>query len=81
MNELLVQQLEESTLDEVFTLLEPHLKQTKVQGREMAVQTLRTTLKTFMVNYDFAGGLRDSDGGDASSFKPAPYIIGSLVPR
>ena len=80
MNELLVQQLEESTLDEVFTLLEPHLKQAKVQGREMAVQTLRTTLKTFMVNYDFAG-LRDSDGGDSSSFKPAPYIIGSLVPR
>ena len=51
-----VQQLEQSTLDEVFTLLEPHMKQERTVGREMAVQTLRTTLKTFMDNYQFSLG-------------------------
>ena len=72
--ELQVQHLEQSTLDEIFTLLEPHIKLADANGRDMAVRVLQTTLRTFLDNYPF-----DSDGQRA--FSPGPYVAGCLVPR
>ena len=70
---LLLQELRQSTLDEIFTLLEPYLKLTEVASREMSMSLLFATLKTFRESAE-----RPEDEG---SFSPGPYIIGGLVPR
>ena len=44
---LLLQELRQSTLDEIFTLLEPYLKLSEVLSREMSITLLHATLKTF----------------------------------
>ena len=44
---LLLQELRQSTLDEIFTLLEPYLKLSEILSREMSITLLHATLKTF----------------------------------
>jgi hypothetical protein len=50
---LLIQELKQSTLDEIFTLIEPYLKLPESISREMAVIILQTSLQTFLTNYNF----------------------------
>ena len=47
---LLLQELRQSTLDEIFTLLEPYMKLAEKLSREMAITILHATLKTFLEN-------------------------------
>ena len=48
-----MQELKQSTLDEIFTLIEPYLKLPEPISREMGVSILNTSLKTFLQNFDF----------------------------
>jgi hypothetical protein len=48
--------LKQSTVDEIFTLIEPYLKLPESISREMAVVILHTSLKTFLQKYDFQVG-------------------------
>ncbi len=72
--ELLKQELSQSTLDEIFTLLEPWLKRDCAVAREISIGLLRTCLETYQQHVDFKVG-------EPTSFSPGPYIIGSVVPR
>lgn len=76
---LLLQELKQSTLDEIFTLIEPYLKQPEAISREMAVIILQTSLQTFLSNYNFKDGPDSEVPRDG--FSPTPYIIGGIVPR
>ena len=81
---LLLQELKQSTLDEIFTLLEPYLKLPEKLAREMAITILHATLKTFLENRFPLDLLNESDSTTISmvqAFSPGPYIMGSLVPR
>ena len=88
--ELLLQDLQQSTLDEIFTLVEPYLKLAEPFPREMAVTILNNTVRLFLEKYPFDIKL-NSDKLDnteeqgvvspAKSFAPGPYIAGCLVPR
>ena len=82
---LLLQELKQSTLDEIFTLLEPYLKLPEKLAREMAITILHATLKTFLENrFPLEDLLNESDSTTISlvqAFSPGPYIMGSLVPR
>ena len=71
---LLKQEMEQSTLDEIFTLLEPWLKKEYPLSREMACKILCLALHTFVENVAF-------EVGSPTSFAPGPYVIGSLIPR
>ena len=82
---LLLQEPLQSTLDEIFTLLEPYLKLSEKLSREMSVTLLHATLRTFCQSHDLK---KEEDEDDSSlcsskrrSFSPGPYIIGSLIPR
>jgi hypothetical protein len=83
---LLLQELRQSTLDEIFTLLEPYLKLSEKLSREMAITILHATLRTFYdkrfnpLQETVEPQLSD-EVDDPASFSPGPYIIGSLVPR
>jgi hypothetical protein len=72
--ELLKQEMEQSTLDEIFTLLEMWLRKECAVAREMAINILRTCLETYLQNVEFKVGT-------PTSFSPGPYIIGAVVPR
>eukprot|EP00094_Tigriopus_californicus_P000040 TCALIF_00040-PA protein Name:"Similar to CDC45 Cell division control protein 45 homolog (Homo sapiens)" AED:0.07 eAED:0.08 QI:0/0.16/0/0.85/1/1/7/0/2542 len=72
--ELLRQELEQSTLDEIFTLLEPWLQKDSSLAKEMAIIVLEKSLRTFLELVQFKVG-------SPSSFAPGPYIVGSIVPR
>ena len=72
--ELLKQEMEQSTLDEIFTLLEPWLKRDCPVAREMSITILHSCLDTYLENVDFKVG-------NPTSFAPGPYIIGSVIPR
>ncbi len=74
---LLLQELQQSTLDEIFTLLEPYLKLGENLSREMAIAILHATLKT----YHAETTNNEVEEEEPNSFSPGPYIIGSLVPR
>ena len=86
---LLLQELKQSTLDEIFTLLEPYLKLPEKLAREMAITILHATLKTFLENrFPLENHLlNESSSSDSTTistalaFSPGPYIMGSLVPR
>ncbi len=71
--ELLRQDLQQSTLDEIFTLLESWLRRDYCLTREMAVRVLQRSLAVF---YNHIHSNRP-----LSCFSPGPYIVGSLVPR
>ena len=72
--ELLKQEMEQSTLDEIFTLLEPWLKRDCPVAREMSITILHSCLDTYLERVDFKVG-------NPTSFAPGPYIIGSVIPR
>lgn len=72
--ELLRQELEQSTLDEIFTLLEPWLQKDSSLAKEMAIIVLEKSLSTFLELVQFKVG-------SPSSFAPGPFILGSIVPR
>ena len=87
---LLLQELKQSTLDEIFTLLEPYLKLPEKLAREMAITILHATLKTFLENrFPLENHLLNESSSSSDSttisttlaFSPGPYIMGSLVPR
>ena len=84
---LLLQELKQSTLDEIFTLLEPYLKLPEKLAREMAITILHATLKTFLENrFPLENHLLNESSDSttistALAFSPGPYIMGSLVPR
>ena len=90
--ELLLQELRQSTLDEIFTLVEPFLKSADPFPREMAVTILKNTVHVFLEKYPFESQLSlsepEKEGNDDTpvvvaekSFSPGPYIAGCLVPR
>lgn len=80
---LLLQELRQSTLDEIFTLLEPYLKLVETtSSREMAITLLHATLKTYYEKENFCCQEDDEQQAvEQNNFSPGPYIIGSLVPR
>ena len=78
---LLLQELRQSTLDEIFTLLEPYLKLPEVLSREMAITILHATLKAFNEKRFAVEFYQQEDQEEPNHFAPGPYIIGSLVPR
>ena len=85
---LLLQELKQSTLDEIFTLLEPYLKLPEKLAREMAITILHATLKTFLENrFPLENHPLNESSSDSTTistalaFSPGPYIMGSLVPR
>ena len=74
---LLLQEPRQSTLDEIFTLLEPYLKLSEKLSREMSVTLLHATLRTFLEKNNEL----EKDSETEQNFSPGPYIIGSLIPR
>lgn len=72
--ELLKQEMEQSTLDEIFTLLEPWLRRDCPAARQMSITILHSCLETYLEKVDFKVG-------NPTSFAPGPYIIGSVIPR
>ncbi len=71
--ELLRQDLQQSTLDEIFTLLEPWIKREQSFSREMAVSVLQGCLRSFVKGMSLGVG-------EPSDFSPGPYFIGGVVP-
>ena len=55
MRELSRQEMEQSTLDEIFTLLEPWLRRDCPAAREMSITILHSCLDTYLQNVDFKG--------------------------
>ncbi len=72
--ELLRQDMQQSTLDEIFTLLEPWMKRDYSLGRDMAISVLQNCLETFLTGLRF-------EFGCPTDFAPGPYIIGAVIPR
>ena len=72
--ELLRQEMEPSTLDEIFTLLEPWLKLDQDLSRELSVNILHRGLETYVTGVKLGVN-------SPSNFTPGPYMIGAVVPR
>ena len=72
--ELLRQDMEPSTLDEIFTMLEPWLKLDQDLSRELSVNILHRALDTYVTGVKLGVN-------SPSNFTPGPYMIGSVVPR
>ena len=72
--ELLRQDMEPSTLDEIFTMLEPWLKLDQDLSRELSVNILHQALETYVAGVKLGVN-------SPSNFTPGPYMIGSVVPR
>ena len=72
--ELLRQDMEPSTLDEIFTLLEPWLKLDQALSRELSANILHRALETYV-----AGVVLGVNS--PSNFTPGPYMMGAVIPR
>lgn len=72
--ELLRQDMEQSTVDEIFTMLEPWLKLDQALSRELSVNILLGALETYCKNVKL--GI-----ASPTNFTPGPYMIGAMVPR
>ena len=72
--ELLRQEMEPSTLDEIFTMLEPWLKLDQDLSRELSVNILHRGLETYVAGVKLGVN-------SPSNFTPGPYMIGAVVPR
>jgi len=72
--ELLRQDMEQSTLDEIFTMLEPWLKLDQDLSRELSVNIFQGALDTYVK------GVR-LGVNSPTNFTPGPYMIGAMVPR
>ena len=66
--------MEQSTVDEIFTMLESWLRLDQPLSRELAVNILQGTLETYSKNVKL--GI-----GSPSNFTPGPYMIGACVAR
>ena len=72
--ELLRQDMEQSTVDEIFTMLEPWLGLEQDLARQLAVSVLLRALETYL------RGVR-LGVNSPSNFTPGPYMIGAMVAR
>ena len=72
--ELLRQDMEQSTVDEIFTMLEPWLKLEQDLARQLAISVLLRALDTYL------GGVK-LGVNSPSSFTPGPYMLGAMVAR
>ncbi|XP_066159161.1 maestro heat-like repeat-containing protein family member 1 isoform X1 [Euwallacea fornicatus] len=72
--ELIVQDLSPSTLDEIVTLLEVWLAKKKPEQRLPAIETLRLVLQTYLDNMRFAHDL-------PSTFSQTGRLLSKIVPR
>ena len=72
--ELLRQDMEPSTLDEIFTMLEPWLKLDQDLSRELSVSIFRGALETYVKGVKLGVN-------SPSNFTPGPYMIGAMIPR
>ena len=72
--ELLRQDMEQSTLDEIFTMLEPWLKLDQDLSRELSVNIFQGALNNYVRGVKL--GINSP-----SNFTPGPYMIGAMIPR
>merc|ERR1719186_2384428 len=72
--ELLKQDMEQSTLDEIFTMLEPWLKLDQDLSRELSVNIFQGALDTYVKGVKLGVN-------SPSNFTPGPYMIGAMIPR
>jgi len=72
--ELLRQDMEQSTIDEIFTMLETWLRLDQSLSRELSVTILRGALEVYSKNVRLGVG-------SPSNFTPGPYMIGAIVAR
>ena len=72
--ELLRQDMAPSTLDEIFTMLEPWLKLDQDLSRELSVNIFRSALETYVKGVKLGVN-------SPSNFTPGPYMIGAMIPR
>eukprot|EP00092_Neocalanus_flemingeri_P105615 GFUD01135406.1.p1 GENE.GFUD01135406.1~~GFUD01135406.1.p1 ORF type:complete len:827 (+),score=184.53 GFUD01135406.1:272-2482(+) len=72
--ELLRQEMEQSTLDEIFTMLEPWLKLDQDLSRELSVNIFQGALKAYVKGVKLSVN-------SPSNFTPGPYMIGAMIPR
>ena len=72
--ELLRQEMEPSTLDEIFTMLEPWLRLDQDLSRELSVSILHGALDTYVKGVKLGVN-------SPSNFTPGPYMIGAIIPR
>jgi len=74
LEELVRQDPQPSTLDELFTLVEPWLSRDYPLAREMSMLALRGCLAVFLDTVCL-------DGTGPSEFSPFPFMSASVVPR
>jgi len=72
--ELLRQDMEQSTVDEIFTMLESWLKLEQDLARELSVNILLRALETYIRGVKLGVN-------SPSNFTPGPYMIGAMIPR
>ena len=73
-NELLRQDMEQSTVDEIFTMLEPWLRLEQDLARQLSVNILLRALETYLKGVKLGVN-------SPSNFTPGPYMIGAMVAR
>ena len=66
--------MEQSTVDEIFTMLEPWLRLEQDLARELSVNILLRALETYLKGVKLGVN-------SPSNFTPGPYMIGAMVPR
>ena len=72
--ELLKQDMEQSTVDEIFTMLETWLRLDQPLSRELSVNILQRALEVYSKNIKLGVG-------SPTNFTPGPYMIGAMVAR
>ncbi|XP_023324699.1 maestro heat-like repeat-containing protein family member 1 [Eurytemora carolleeae] len=71
---LLKQDMEQSTVDEIFTMLETWLRLDQPLSRELSVNILQGALDVYAKNVKLGVG-------SPTNFTPGPYMIGAMVAR
>ena len=72
--DLLRQDMEQSTLDEIFTMLEPWLKLDQDLSRELSVNIFQGALDTYVKGVRLGVNSKNN-------FTPGLYMMGAMVPR
>ena len=72
--ELLRQDMEQSTVDEIFTMLEPWLRLEQDLARELSVTILLRALEHYLKGVKLGVS-------SPSNFTPGPYMIGAMTAR
>ena len=71
--EQLRQDMEQSTLDKIFTMFETWLKLDQDLSRELSVNIFQGALDTYVKG--------ELGMNSPSNFTPGPYMIGAMIPR